>query len=1267
MHLSTLIRFIFWLFVIPTFLNAQQPKLMLPIGHTSWVNSALFSLDGNRILTASWDNTAKVWDTNTGILLLDLKGHTDQVNTACFNADGKRILTASDDKTAKVWDAASGKLLINLIGHTDKVNTALFSLDGSRILTASRDNTAKVWDAATGKLLINLIGHTNWVLSARYSPNGKQIITASTDKIVKVWDATTGKLLINLIGHTQLSNSIQFSPDGNRILTASWDKTAKVWDATTGTMLLDLKGHNNWVHTAYFSTDGKRILTASRDKTAKVWDAASGNLLLDLKGHKYWVKSALFSPDGKRILTASEDSTAKVWDAATGNLLLDLKGHTRGVNSAHFSADGKQILTASADHTAKVWDANTGSMLLDLKGHFASVTSPFFSPDGKPILTTSDNKTAKVWDATTGTMLLDLKGHTNWVTSVYFSADGKRILTASWDKTAKLWDATTGTMLLDLKGHTNRISSAQFSPDGNRILTVSEDKTAKVWDANTGSMLLDLKGNNSWAWRNTTHFSADGKRILTASEENTARVWDATTGTLLLNLTGHTSGINSTQFSTDGSRILTASSDHTAKVWDATTGTRLLDLKEHTNSVNSAFFSADGKQILTASLDNTAKLWDATTGALLLNLPGHTNWVNTALFSPDGSRILTASSDHTAIVWDAATGTRLLDLKGHTNSVNSAFFSADGKQILTASLDNTCKLWNANTGEPFYTFFAVKSTDYLLVDKDGRYDGTEGARKLVYYMCGDEVIELDQFKELGWQPNLAAKIMGLDSIGIKAKGINELDICGRTPQIEERDKKKDGFYQYLIRPGKGGVGQVMVSVNGKVVKTIPVGSLRKVVGGYFLSIAEKELSSYFVSGQSNQISIKVSTADQGLYSRGVVFSNEAKTQQPVNAPNVYLVSIGISDYKGERLRLGFAAKDAQDFSGALAGAARALLNIDGKEHVQIYTFSTASDDKNQPFKGDIVRAFAAIKDQATADDILVVFLAGHGVVSNNQFYFLTADASALDINGVEEQVAISTAELDSYLRDIKAQKQLLILDACNSGQALASMQKLLAIRAIPDDQRKALERLKDRTGTFILTASASNQAAYEASRYEQGLLTYSLLYGMQSGNGLRNNYVDVSTWFNSAADHVKTLAREIGGRQDPETMGRASFDVGLVTEAVKSSIVLSSGKKFFSRSKFYIDADLQNDDEKIAELTDKVLIELSAKGKESPLAYVADNTGAESYSIRGRYKITGNAIVIKYNLIKGNKERVNSDEIKGTIDAKEQLVKQLVEQVKRSL
>ena len=108
------------------------------------------------------------------------------VNGAAFSADGGRIVTASFDGTARVWDAQRGKLLAILAGHTDRIVSAKFSRDGSRIVTASADHTARIWDADGGTVLATLTGPAGEVVAAAFSPDSTQVVAASLDHSIYV-------------------------------------------------------------------------------------------------------------------------------------------------------------------------------------------------------------------------------------------------------------------------------------------------------------------------------------------------------------------------------------------------------------------------------------------------------------------------------------------------------------------------------------------------------------------------------------------------------------------------------------------------------------------------------------------------------------------------------------------------------------------------------------------------------------------------------------------------------------------------------------------------------------------------------------------------------------------------------------------------------------------------------------------------------------------------------------------------------------------------
>jgi Tol biopolymer transport system component len=159
---------------------------------------------------------------------------------ASFSPDGRRIVTASDDTTARVWDAESGREIARLQAYEGTVRSASFSPDGLRIVTASSDKTARVWDAASGAEIALLRGHDAMVNGASYSRDGRRIVTASDDTTARVWDAASAQEIVVLRAHSERVLSASFSPDGRRIVTASFDRTARVWDVSrTATILLE--------------------------------------------------------------------------------------------------------------------------------------------------------------------------------------------------------------------------------------------------------------------------------------------------------------------------------------------------------------------------------------------------------------------------------------------------------------------------------------------------------------------------------------------------------------------------------------------------------------------------------------------------------------------------------------------------------------------------------------------------------------------------------------------------------------------------------------------------------------------------------------------------------------------------------------------------------------------------------------------------------------------------------------------------------------------
>ncbi|MEM9952732.1 MAG: NB-ARC domain-containing protein [Chloroflexota bacterium] len=542
-----------------------------------------------------------------GTLIRTLAGHINFVN--CVAVSGIHAISASSDDTLKVWNWQTGELLRTLEGHTNSVNSVVLSgvyaVSGSgtrsRLVSqfVPQDYTLKVWNWQTGELLRTLEGHTNSVNSVALS--GVHAVSASgfdtdpfsdfvskDDYVLRVWNWQTGELILTLDGHTDAVNGVALSEE--YAVSASSDSTLKVWNWQTGELLRTLEGHTNAVNSVALS--GIYAVSTSYDETLRVWNWQTGELLRTLEGHTNAVNGVALSgtyaisASGSGSHFRSQDYTLKVWNWQTGELLRTLEGHTNAVNSVDLS--GAYAVSTSSDKTLKVWNWQLDEVSQIIEGHVASVDSIVIS--GKYAISggggsrfTSQDNTLKVWNWQTGELLRTLES-TNTVNSVALS--GIYVIGGSRSKDVlKVWNWQTGELLRTSESFTSSVNdiavSGTYAVNASGSTFRSQDNVLNVWNWQTDELLRTLEGHtasvNCVAISGTYVISGGGGSLFD-SEDYTLKVWNWQTGELLKTLEGHTASVNcvaiSGTYAVSGSGINSGFSaqGNTLKVWNWQTG-----------------------------------------------------------------------------------------------------------------------------------------------------------------------------------------------------------------------------------------------------------------------------------------------------------------------------------------------------------------------------------------------------------------------------------------------------------------------------------------------------------------------------------------------------------------------------------------------------------------------------------------------------------------------------------------------------------------------
>lgn len=816
--------------------------------HSEEIFSLKVSQDGSRVITASRDNTAKLWLLKDGcrdmecIFTYDRDPENLQENLpnnerefigyADIDSVNEILLTGNRDASIDLCDISSGEVKRTLYGHTEHVN-AVHWMPGSSFAVSNTSREFKIWDIEAGVCLLTIGGEWNHNASS-YSPASNKIAFVTPSHAVEIWD-------LGIVAHTQPRLMIQNIRRAMDIFSVTKDiqpmkKQIETfirqqdYDSAYGVIREIKSRHQEYKHHSII-----RRLEDTIDQVAKksgvdeIWydnmfswqDRELGSSLSTID----------IAPDDNTLIAGSHDGIVIIGEISS----KQIKGllHTRSNTNCIRFTDNNHMLRGLRAPRIEYWDIENLEMIdsFDDENRFVGFNDLEYEPRNKLVMTTIgsilgwklivfelDSRAVVFQREYPGLLAGGGLSLSSGLSAICFSEDGQHIILSERSGQMEVWNIRQNKLVATFEGHGNSVLYAGFYNSDSRAVSVEDGQIIRFWDVKLGYCLHSIDYPS--AKLEAACMTSDRNYLISLDDENSICIWSLNDYECKYQCKPNVQiKLSLIAISKNGRHLITGGEDRTVCLFgidwkyefpkkaatgeDAINRLILPDGSEiepslscgHSSDI-SALASAGFKYLISGSHDRTIRIWDLFQGNVCVQtLRGHTGRIGVILPTSDQKEIVSGDDDGNVFIWDLNSGLVRLKIQ-RESKINALQVTKDNQFLIVGCANGIIHCQDFKSGGEVAQIKLESSITSLLVTPDGETlcAGTEHGSSFIFQVRGWE-----QRKELPHDSSVVRILYNQDALYI-GHASGEIEVVNPVSlEVTTTLSSFHGFTDFLVQ------------------------------------------------------------------------------------------------------------------------------------------------------------------------------------------------------------------------------------------------------------------------------------------------------------------------------------------------------------------------------------------------------------------------------------------------------------------------------------